>query len=72
MPRDVSIVGYDNSEQAQYANPKLTSVDTNLKALSATAMRALQGIFNDPTLATYPLKVMVPPTLVEHDSVLAR
>lgn len=72
VPRDVSIVGYDYSEQAQYANPKLTSVDTNLKALSATAMRALQGIFNDPTLATYPLKVMVPPTLVEHDSVLAR
>ena len=68
----MSIVGYDNSEQARYANPKLTSVDTNLPALSAAAVRVLLGIFNDPTLAGFPLKIMVPPTLVEDDSVLSR
>ena len=72
VPSDVSIVGYDNSEQARYANPKLTSVDTNLPALSTAAVRVLLGIFNDPTLAEFPLKIMVPPTLVEHDSVLSR
>lgn len=71
VPRDVSVVGYDNSEQASYANPKLTSVDTNLKTLAVVAIRFLLDIAVNPSLANVPLKIMVPPTLVEHSSTRA-
>lgn len=71
VPGDVSVVGYDNSEQAMYANPKLTSVDTNLKTLAIVSIRFLLDIAANPPLANVPLKIMVPPTLVEHNSTRA-
>lgn len=72
VPNDVSIVGYDNSEQASYANPKITSVDTNLYLLSTIAIQTLLTISDNPEMADIPVKIMVPPTLVMHDSVRPR
>lgn len=69
VPSDVSIIGYDNSEQAHYANPKLTSIDTNLQILGSTAVRLLLACLADDSIVDSPLKVLVPPTLVEQESV---
>lgn len=69
IPEDVSVIGYDNSEQAQYATPKLTSVDTNLKALGTTAVYALMDHIRHPALQDTPLKIIVPAVLSKQESV---
>ena len=72
VPDDVSIIGYDNSEQAAYANPKLTSIDTNLDIMGRVAVRLLSECMQDRSIMEHPVKIMIPPSLVAHDSVCAR
>lgn len=69
VPEQVSIIGYDNSEQAHYATPKLTSVDTNLSALGKTAVYTLMNYISHPSIKNIPLKILIPADLVEQDSV---
>lgn len=69
IPEDVSVIGYDNSEQALYSSPKLTSVDTNLDIMGSSAVRLLDECIQERSLLDHPVTVMIPPSLVEHESV---
>lgn len=72
VPKQVSIIGYDNSEQAHYATPKLTSVDTNLAAMGTTAVYTLMNYISHPCIKNIPLKILIPANLVEQDSVFEK
>jgi LacI family transcriptional regulator len=37
IPEDISVVGFDNREVSEYVNPKLTTVEIDLKSIGYTA-----------------------------------
>jgi LacI family transcriptional regulator/LacI family asc operon transcriptional repressor len=45
VPRDVAVVGFNNSVLAQCCTPELTSVDNKVQALCTTAVRVLLDVF---------------------------
>lgn len=67
VPEEISIIGYDNSEQAKYAIPKLTTVEINAPLMAKTA-----AVFLFQLIEQYfdcPVKITTPTALVERDSV---
>jgi len=44
IPRDVALIGVDNSQYAYVTNPKLTSLDTRLSELSLACARVLVSV----------------------------
>ncbi len=70
VPEEVSIIGYDNSEQARFSYPKLTTVEINVPVIArSAAMMLFQSI---SSYRQCPVKMLAPVALVEHDSVAAR
>jgi LacI family transcriptional regulator len=67
VPRDLSLIGYDDSEIAAYATPPLTTIRQPAFELGATAssilIDALEG------RGALPRSVNLPPMLVERRSV---
>lgn len=45
VPRDVSIIGYNNSILSRCCEPELTTVDSRVEALCMTAISTLFGVF---------------------------
>lgn len=66
IPKDITLIGYDDTYMAEAADPKLTSVNYNYeeygKALVRTAIRLVEG---DETV---PRVHMIEPSLVVRDS----
>jgi LacI family transcriptional regulator len=66
VPEDVSVIGFDNVPESALATPALTTIDTPLHAMGATALdllvRILQGQEVDAT------HVQLPTSLVERAS----
>lgn len=63
IPKDVSIVGFDNSEDNTLGCPKLTSITVPSLRIGAEALRRLINRVKHPTSS--PLKVMLPCKLFE-------
>lgn len=69
VPQDVSVVGFDDTQIAQYVDPPLTSVHQPVSAIGVIAARLLVRMLDDPN---QPLEdELVKTTLVVRDSVAA-
>lgn len=66
IPRDVSIVTFNNTSLSEYANPPLDSIEVYLQENSRSALYALDRMWDGDT---FPKKIMIPCTLVERGSV---
>lgn len=67
VPRDVSVVGFDNSAVAELTHPGLTSVASPLHALGATAVRNLLALSSADAHERF-RPVVLPTRLVVRDS----
>lgn len=66
IPKDISIIAFNNSLYAQLASPQLTSVDINSYQLGQEAAAQIINHGENPHLAT--AKIVVPHRIVERDS----
>ena len=46
IPKDLSIIGYNNSDYAVCTDPELTSIDSKVEALCTATINTLMGVFN--------------------------
>jgi LacI family transcriptional regulator len=67
IPRDLSIMGYDDSELAAYAAPPLTTIHQPAAELGETAARVMIELLDERR--PMPRLVALPPVLVERASV---
>lgn len=71
VPKDASVVSFDDTPQSTLIEPLLTSVSTHVEEMSKTALRLLServSYGREKPIRTIPLKVIVPPSLVVRDS----
>lgn len=66
VPRDVSVVGFDNSQLGALTTPPLTSVASPLRDQGTTATNTLIAILAGKSVATDP--VLLPARLMQRDS----
>lgn len=66
VPDDISIIGFDGSDDCTKVVPALTSVSQNNPLRSKTAIEVLLKMINNPD---YSDKICVPVKLIERDSV---
>jgi len=69
IPRDISIVGFDDLEECLFQEPGISSLRNNFETMGAEAVRALSERVKDPS--RLPLRVKVPPELLIRGSVAA-
>lgn len=67
VPRDLSVIGFDDDPISGWTSPALTTLHQNFEALGEAAGKALLARYEDRTLP--PETVTVPVTLVERGSV---
>lgn len=67
VPEDISIIGFDNSDQAKYSFPQITSVEIHVSMIGKAAISTLLQQIAE--YAVYPVKILTPVALVERDSV---
>lgn len=70
VPQDISIIGYDNSDQAKYSLPRITTVEIHVSLMAQTGARMLFQQIED--YQVLPVKVLTPVRLIEQDSVCSR
>ena len=71
VPKDVSVVSFDDTPQSTLIEPSLTSVSTHVEEMSKAALRLLAeraSYGTEKPVRSIPLKVTVPPSLVVRDS----
>jgi LacI family transcriptional regulator len=63
VPREMSLVGFDNIPVAEYLNPPLTTVDLHMREVGVAGMRRLQTLldraYTGPRLRTHPTDLVV-------------
>lgn len=64
VPRDISIVGFDNTNIAELFNPGLTTVNQNIKGLGTKATEYLLAMIDNPDFS--------PPVQVESVNLVVR
>jgi LacI family transcriptional regulator len=64
VPRDVSVVGFDDVQSAAYQNPALTTVKQPLRDMGALAAKTLMQRISLDFNAPYPKSIVVKPELV--------
>ena len=69
VPRDLSVVGFDDIRFARYTDPPLTTVAQPMRAIGEGTVRLLLSIINDGT--TTPDSVTLPHTLITRASTAA-
>ena len=42
IPEDISVIGFDNSDDSQYLSPALTSIDPGLEAVARLSVKVLK------------------------------
>lgn len=67
LPRDMSVVGFNNQDVAVMTTPTLTTVDQNIEGTIATAAEVVLGQLGAPPRAK-PIIRMIPPALVVRES----
>jgi len=68
VPRDVSIIGFNNLMLSKHSRPPLTSVEINIFQLGTEAANCLFEKIEDPK--TLPKRITIPTQLVERESYL--
>ena len=68
VPKDVSVIGFDNLAECQYSHPRLTSISQHLEEKAQLAGECLFSMLRDKTTITGNRKVDV--ELVERKSVI--
>lgn len=75
VPRDLAIVGYDNSPESAFFMPPLTTVDQQLNAMGRAAVQMLVEMIearrSGGPLEPAPVRVIAPELIVRASSVLA-
>ncbi|HHY15844.1 MAG TPA: LacI family transcriptional regulator [Firmicutes bacterium] len=66
VPRDVAVVGYDDSEAASLARPLLTTVRQDGPLMGKTAVKEIWNVMNNPKAAS--ASVILPVELVVRES----
>lgn len=66
VPRDLSVVGFDNIAWAELNDPALTTLDIPKRQLGVEAARRMISLLDDPELA--PTQLMISVRLIERDS----
>jgi LacI family transcriptional regulator len=70
IPKDVSIVGFDNIAEARSLNPPLTTVEVSGEVMGYMAIDRLLRLINEDNLSrATTLKWTIPTKLVERESV---
>lgn len=63
VPEDVSVIGFDGTEEGEHSTPQLTSVAVPLEKIGAIAMelllRQLRGEHVEPNITTLPVRLHV-------------
>ncbi len=59
VPRDISVIGFDNVQISQFLCPALTTIDADIPQLASAACERLYSLITDPALSVDPL-VLVP------------
>ena len=67
VPRDISVVGFDDISSAAYHQPSLTTVRQPLREMGARGARILLDRINHPN-KTYPKEVVMKPELIVRES----
>lgn len=70
IPKDISVVGFDNSEYAYYCEPPLTTVNQNLRWKGEAAINMLLELINSGKVRKSNIKL--PTTLVIRNSVSSK
>lgn len=71
IPKDISVVSFNDTPRSALVSPSLTSVSINTQEMANTALRMLAERAQIPgkePIRTLPLKVTVPPSIVVRDS----
>ena len=71
IPRDISVVSFNDTPRSALISPSLTSVSVNTSEMANTALRMLAErarISGREPIRTLPLKVIVPPAIVIRES----
>ena len=66
VPREVSIIGFNDTIMSQYITPPLTSIRVNLENLGEVAVQLMVERINN---RTYPKKVIIPSEFIVRESV---
>jgi LacI family transcriptional regulator len=72
VPRDVSIIGFDDSAAAGMSTPALTSVRQDMQAIGAAAVEALLGHLEEGGRETPPAQMTLPVELAIRESTARR
>ncbi|MFI3256842.1 MAG: GntR family transcriptional regulator [Spirochaetales bacterium] len=67
VPDDISVIGFDNSDQAKISYPALTSIDVDISSLANVTFSTLFSQIYFKQTACF--QILMPVTLVERDSV---
>lgn len=67
VPEDISVIGFDNSDQARYSVPKLSSVEINIPTMAKIASANL--FYQIGLGQNIAAKILVPVYYIERDSV---
>lgn len=71
IPKDISLVGYDNSEFSEYANPSLTTIHQPREELAVFSLERLFSQINiefENENVKLKKKISIEPVLIERDS----
>jgi DNA-binding LacI/PurR family transcriptional regulator len=71
VPRDVSVVGFDDIESAAFQSPQLTTVRQPLKKMGMIAAEALLKRIARPDDYDYPREIVIEPELIVRKSTAA-
>ena len=66
VPKDLSVVGFDDIRFAQYTQPSLTTISQPMRAIGEGTVRVLLAIIEDPMVT--PESVTLPHSLVTRES----
>lgn len=64
IPKDFSVVGFDNLDIGQWTEPALTTVGQNVGELIEEAIRCIQNLIESPVTPNDPPVVLVQPKLI--------
>ena len=71
VPKDISVVSFNDTPRSELFSPSLTSVSIDAAEMANVALRLVseRAVLPDKEpIRTIPLKVVVPPRLVERES----
>lgn len=68
VPRDVSVISFNDTPRSALTDPPLTSISTHVEVMAQTAVELLTRRAA-AAAGSLPLKIVVPPTLIRRESV---